>query len=106
MLCGWPVPTTTKLWLWKRPGDGIRPKNLTLGRTFFIPRAVAIRAPSAFRQRDLTRAIRALAAAGHVGVVRVDPRTGKIEVEIGKAPEPTGPAADPWDKATNDELKR
>jgi hypothetical protein len=41
------------------------------------------RAPSTFRQRDVTRAIRAMVAAGHAGTVKIDPRTGKIEIAIG-----------------------
>jgi hypothetical protein len=63
------------------------------------------RAPSTFRQRDLTRAIKAMVAAGQAGVVRIDPRTGKIEVEIGKPQAQDSAAVNPWDQAT-EELKR
>jgi hypothetical protein len=43
------------------------------------------RHPSTFRQRDLTRALRAAAAAGlRVAGFNVDVHTGKIEVVTGK----------------------
>ena len=42
------------------------------------------RAPSTFRQSDVTRAVRAVMAAGlRVSGLRVDTRTGAIEVLIG-----------------------
>ena len=42
------------------------------------------RAPSTFRQSDLTKALKAAAAAGlHVAGYKVDPQTGKIEVVTG-----------------------
>jgi hypothetical protein len=43
------------------------------------------RAPSTFRQQDLTKALKAAVAAGlHVAGFKVDPQTGKIEVVTGK----------------------
>jgi hypothetical protein len=42
------------------------------------------RTPSPFRQSDLTKALKAAAAASlHVAGYKIDPQTGKIEVVIG-----------------------
>jgi hypothetical protein len=65
------------------------------------------RRPSTFRQQDLTKALRAAAAAGlHVAGYKIDPQTGKIEVVTGK-PETQDYSASitgPWDRAI-EELK-
>jgi hypothetical protein len=54
------------------------------------------RGPLTFRQRDLTAAVKAVAAAEYEIVrVRVN-RAGDIIVEIGKAPEP--PDKNEWDE--------
>jgi hypothetical protein len=43
------------------------------------------RAPATFKQTDVTRALRAAAAAGlQVTGYKIDPQTGKIEVVTGK----------------------
>ena len=44
------------------------------------------RAPSAFRQQDVTRAVKAVVAAGlRVSGVKVDVKTGEIEVVTGES---------------------
>jgi hypothetical protein len=55
------------------------------------------RAPSAFRQRDVTRAIRGVVASGlAVAGVKIDPQTGKIEVVTGKLEEQNPSSLDKW----------
>jgi hypothetical protein len=68
------------------------------------------RAPTTFRQQDVTRAVKAVAAAGvHIARVEID-RAGKIviiaaaaAIEDGKVTlmvgEPTGDTSSEWDEA-------
>ncbi len=56
------------------------------------------RAPCTFRQSDLTRAVKAVRAAGeNVARVEVD-STGKIVIIVGKG-EPATSSPNPWDEA-------
>jgi hypothetical protein len=61
------------------------------------------RAPSTFKQRDLTRAIRAVQAAGVVGARVEVGKDGKIVVVLGEAEVET---SNPWDQATEELSKR
>jgi hypothetical protein len=57
------------------------------------------RAPSKFRQRDVTAAVKAIEAAGHpVRRVRIS-HDGDIDIEIGTpADPPPTPPTNPWDE--------
>jgi hypothetical protein len=58
------------------------------------------RAPSTFRQQDVTRAVKAVAAAGmHIARIEID-KTGKIVIIAAGATEPGETAeANEWDRA-------
>ena len=58
------------------------------------------RAPSTFRQQDVTRAVRAVTAAGvHIARVAID-KTGTIDIITAEAPDGRGEAreANVWDR--------
>jgi hypothetical protein len=63
---------------------------------------MSTRAPSNFRQRDVTRAVKAVAAAG-VDIARVEvDRIGTIRIIAANASkasrQPAGDAGNPWDE--------
>jgi hypothetical protein len=58
------------------------------------------RAPSTFRQQDVTRALKAVAAAGvHISPVEID-KTGKIVIVTNEPPDESGEMteANEWDR--------
>jgi hypothetical protein len=58
------------------------------------------RAPSTFRQQDVTRAVKAVAAAGvHISRIEID-KTGKIVIVTNEPPGEPGEAteANEWDR--------
>ena len=67
-----------------------------------LSRPVRRRAPSSFKQRDMTRAVRAVVAAG-VKVARVEvDKDGRIVVVAKDAhtdSRPSGASPNPWDEA-------
>jgi hypothetical protein len=66
-----------------------------------FPVATMARAPSAFRQQDVTRAVKAVAAAGAtVARVEIDGKTGKITVITANAADTAGETreANEWDR--------
>jgi hypothetical protein len=58
------------------------------------------RAPSTFRQQDVTRAVKAVAAAGvHISRIEID-KTGKIVIVTNEPPDAPGEMteANEWDR--------
>jgi hypothetical protein len=57
------------------------------------------RSPSSLRQRDITKAVRAVAAAGvPIAHVDIDPQTGAIRVVIGKPEAQDSPQSSDLDR--------
>jgi hypothetical protein len=63
------------------------------------------RGPLSFKQRDLTRALRAANAAGRdpVRVEIIDPKGGKIVLYLDGNEPPESSAAEDWDKALSND---
>jgi hypothetical protein len=58
------------------------------------------RAPSAFRQTDLTKAVKAVVAAGlRVATAKINLKTGEIEVKMEPELEQRDSKANPWDQS-------
>lgn len=61
------------------------------------PRKRRRRWPPAFKQHDVTRALRAAKAAGlEIGAVEIDPATGKIVIRPGAPAPAAGNELDQW----------
>jgi len=58
------------------------------------------RAPSNFRQQDVTRAINAAKASGlPIARIEIDPKTAKITVIVGEPEDAKAEPVNPWDGA-------
>ena len=64
-----------------------------------FPVSAMARAPSTFRQQDVTRAVKAVAAAGvHIARIEID-KTGKIVIIASDGPDKPGETeANEWDR--------
>jgi hypothetical protein len=55
--------------------------------------------PAAFRQKDVTRAVKAVVAAGlRVASATINLKTGELEVKVKPETEQPDPKANPWDR--------